>query len=296
MPAETLVSYERVAEVAETLLVKNVKPTVDAVIAFTGGRRDYVRRHLKTWRLKNKAEREALIVNAFSENLKAAFVKDREDFSRSNNAIQREEIEILEYECTSMEDELSGLYSDRDALNDLLNSERESHAAKFIALEKSNFELNSTLASTRGEAEKLQRERDEAKDRRVAAEKTLLGLRITLAQRNTEVKAELSSAQKQIQEAKTERDNAKAAQEAAQKAMEQLKGQILELSSQVGKLQGDILSETLRRIKTEELLAAAMTTTATPHEDHATLTETTAAPSSQKKTSAKAQVSQAPAT
>lgn len=267
MAAECLVSYERVAGVADVMHAKGVNPTVDIVIAVTGGRRDYVRQHLKEWWKKKRAEIKALIENALNEKLKIVILKDREDFARSYNASLYDEKCILEDECTSMEEELSGLYTERDTLSKLLNNERESHVAKVNAVEHINSNLSSTLQSIKEENDALQSELEKAKDNCVAAEKKLSGLRLTQVQRNAEMKAELTLARKQVAEAKAGLDSAKAGQEAAEKAAEQLTGQVVQLTSQLEELQKKILKETLLRIKAEELLAPATATTESPQAD-----------------------------
>lgn len=256
MSAESVVSFERVAEVADSMLAKGVNPTVDAVIAITGGRRDYVRRHLKAWRDKINGERKALITAALNEKFAIVLFRDREEFSRSQNTLLQEEVDSLENDCTSMEREISALHAERDDLKDLLGMEREGYEEKVKTLDQGILQLNFNLQSTQEKINKLQSELDTAKKQRDDAVKKLLGLRETHLLRSAEAKAatsKVNSLRQEMEEAKTERDKAKANLEGSEKVSKLLQGQISTLTSLVEQLREKLSTESLLRLKSELL-------------------------------------------
>lgn len=254
MPKETVVTYERVAEVAESLLAKGIKPTVDAVMSITGGRRVYVWRHLKAWSDKKKVERQALINSAIDERFAKIVLEDREKFARAQNALKEEEVEILEDGCASMEQEIVGLCKERDELASVLSNARE----EIKDLEQGKSTLEGNLNSSLIQAKHLQSERDAAVGKLEIANKRLQGLRESLGQAKAEVKTEREGATKllsQLETANIALADTQTKLDSAVREVNQLRGEVNGLTSQVQLLREDFAEE--NRLRIEAMTACA---------------------------------------
>lgn len=260
MPKKTNVTYEKVAEVAESLVSKGLVPTVDAVIAVTGGRRDYVRQHLKSWRNKKAEERKASISKALNERFAKNLHEDREEYARNLNALQQDELDCLENDCESMEREISGLYIDCDELKDLLVAERKDNEEQIsaLALEKSNLEKD--LGALQAQKNVLTSELQVAQHQLENSNKRLAGMSKSLGQYSSEAKSEGIKARKlevQLDEYLKELESVKAELNAMRSENKILGCEISRMVELVEQLRRDYSTETQMRIKSEKLCAVA---------------------------------------
>lgn len=258
MPKETVVTYERVAEVAEGLLLRGENPTVEKVQEITGGRTDYIRRDLKIWRNRKMEERKALIASAIDEKLAKAILENQEKFACARDALLREEIEDLKGDCASMDKEIAELYTERDELASVLSNERENCQQEIKDLEHGKSALVEELSSSLIKVDLLLKERNAAVGNLEIANKGLQGLRESLGKAKAEVKTEREGATKllsQLETANIALADTQTKLDSAVREVNQLRGEVNGLTSQVKLLREDFAEE--NRLRIEAMTACA---------------------------------------
>ena len=256
MPKETVVTYERVAEVAEGFLLRGENPTVEKVQEITGGRTDYIRRDLKIWRNRKMEERKALIASAIDEKLAKAILENQEKFACARDALLREEIEDLKGDCASMDKEIAELYNERDELASVLSNARE----EIKDLEQGKSTLEGNLNSSLIRAELLQSERDAAAGKLEIANRRLQGQSESLGLAKAEAKNECTRATNllsQLGAANIALSDTQAKLDSAVRDRDQLRGEVNGLTSQVDQLRENFAGENQLRIKAMTACAAA---------------------------------------
>ncbi|WP_020677309.1 DNA-binding protein [Geopsychrobacter electrodiphilus] len=260
MPAETVVTYEKVVEIAERIHAEGSRPTVDLIIAEIGGRRDYVRRFLKQWREKKKAEEQALIDSAINENLAKAIFKDREEYMRAHTSIFQVEIDQLENDCSSMERGLAELYAENEELRALLQKEREEHHATVKNVEHSKAIAEGAWKEAQHQIEILKTDLGNSKIQIDRATKRLSRQDQNLGRYSSEVKTAQLQAKKlqdRLDETLAKLKDAQAKGDAFAKTSERLQEQNDELNARTMQTLADHITETNLRIEAEKLCTIA---------------------------------------
>ncbi|MCF6180300.1 MAG: DNA-binding protein [Geopsychrobacter sp.] len=260
MPAETVVTYEKVVKIAERILAEGGNPTVDLILAETGGRRDYVRRFLKQWREKKKAEEQALVDSAINESLAKAVFTDREEYMRAHTSIFQVENDQLENDCTSMERGLAGLYAENDELRALLQKEREEHHTTVKSIEHSKTLAEGAWKEAQHQIEIFKTDLGNSKIQIDNANKRLSRQDQNIGRYSSEVKTAQLHAKKlqdQLDETLAKLMDAQAKGDTFAKTSERLQGQNDELNTRIKQALSDHINETNLRIESEKLCANA---------------------------------------
>jgi chromosome segregation ATPase len=255
MPKHSVVTYELVAEVAEGMVAKGLKPSVDSILAITNGRRDYVRRHLKTWRDIKRKEHEMLLASSIDARFAKILVEDREAHAKKRIALHQEELDNLEDDCSALERGISELHAEREELNNRLSADGEAHRKQVKELEQALAILGDRLKEKEAQSSDFKAKLEIEEERVASAKKQIADLNKELGHSlsdATREKVRADNLQVQLITSAAELHKAKSSLIAAEKDIEHLGANVSRLSSEVEMLRSKYDKEAQKRIEALE--------------------------------------------